>query len=221
MSELRGPEEVAVSTTTHGPRRPSPTRSDRRCRADGPTRQVDDLGFRLATGDPDAIRALYRRYGGRVFALAMRLLGDRGAAEDAAQETFLRIWRFADSFDADRDLDRWVLRIARNTAYDLGRVRSRQREAGGDPEPALGQAVEHRPHGRPDELAAAASTAWELRGAIDALPEVERDVVRLQHLCGLTHREIAEQLGVSVGTIKSRSHRAHRRLAAAMTTATS
>ena len=58
--------------------------------------------------------------------------------------------------------------------------------------------------------------AWQVRQAIDALPADEREVVRLQHLEGLTHTEIAERLGVPLGTVKSRSHRAHQRLAVAL-----
>ena len=58
--------------------------------------------------------------------------------------------------------------------------------------------------------------AWQVRRAIDALPPDEREVVRLQHLEGLTHTEIAEQLGIPPGTVKSRSHRAHQRLAVAL-----
>ena len=58
--------------------------------------------------------------------------------------------------------------------------------------------------------------AWQVRQAIDALPPDEREVVRLQHLEGLTHTEIAEQLGIPPGTVKSRSHRAHQRLAIAL-----
>ncbi|MEM9037505.1 MAG: sigma-70 family RNA polymerase sigma factor [Actinomycetota bacterium] len=193
------------------------TEQHRRCRTDRTVDPTVALGRRLAAGDRTVVRDLYRQYGGRVLAVALRASGDRTLAEDAVQETFLRLWRSASSFDPERELDRWVLRIARNTAYDLGRAKvSRPQSSHLDPEPVLLRQVDGRRDGQPEEMAAALGSAWELRAAIDALPSVEREVVRRQHLDGLTHREIAEELGVSVGTVKSRSHRAHRRLAAAV-----
>lgn len=175
------------------------------------------LTRRLAAGDETVMRDLYRLYSGRVLVMTTRLLGDRELAQDAVQETFVRVWRFADSLDPDRDLEPWLFRVARNTAYDLNRKRQRRPQAAdADPTPVLEAVSEHRPDQRPDEAAMAAATMWQVRGAIDELPGGEREVVRLQHLEGYTQPEIADLLGISVGTVKSRSHRAHRRLAAAL-----
>ena len=164
-------------------------------------------GFR--NGDHDALRELYRSYGGLVFAVAHRVLGDRGLAEEATQYTFVKAWRSASSFDADRELGPWRATSARRAAIDIHR-RERRRPAvtlegvaPGDP------AVVSLP---PDieQL----YDVWQVRRAVDTLAPDEREVVRLSHLEGLTHPEIAERLGIPIGTVKSRSYRAHRQLAA-------
>jgi len=170
---------------------------------------VDDAtvaGFRA--GDPDAVRAVYRAYGGLVFAVAHRVLGDRSLAEEAAQQAFVQAWRAARSFDPSRDLGPWLATIARRAAIDVHRRESvrahRSIEELGERDPAVlsvADGVEQ------------AYDVWAVRSAIDDLPVEERDVVRLQHLGGLTHIQIAEQLGIPLGTVKSRSNRAHRRLA--------
>jgi RNA polymerase sigma-70 factor (ECF subfamily) len=160
-------------------------------------------------GDPDAVRAVYREFGTLVFAVAHRTLGSRELAEEATQQTFVKAWQAAASFDVSRELGPWLATIARRTAIDLHR-REARREAerladddDGDP------AVVELPPG-----IERAFEVWAVREAIDALPPDEREVVRLQHLEDLTHVEVANRLGVSLGTVKSRSFRAHRRLAA-------
>lgn len=163
-------------------------------------------GFRA--GDPDAVRAVYREYGGLVFAVAHRVLGDRALAEDAAQQAFVQAWRAAHTFDAARDLAPWLATIARRAAIDVHRreaVRAHRSidEVGAHDPGALAVA----------DGADRVFEVWAVRSAIDDLPREERDVVRLQHLDGLTHSQIADRLGIPVGTVKSRSNRAHRRLA--------
>ncbi|MEO1060793.1 MAG: sigma-70 family RNA polymerase sigma factor [Actinomycetota bacterium] len=182
----------------------------------------DTVPQRLAAGDESVIVELYRTFGGRVLGLALRVLADRQLAEEAVQETFVRVWRRAETFDPTREIEPWLFRIARNTAYDLARARSaRPRSQFGDPEPVLGSAVQVDDRSDPELATETLELQWEIRAAVDALPELEREVVRLQHLCGLTHREVADRLGISVGTVKSRSHRAHGRLAAALADARS
>lgn len=157
-------------------------------------------GFRA--GDPDAVRAVYRAHGGLVFAVAHRVLGDRSLAEEASQQAFVQAWRAARTFDASRHLGPWLATIARRAAIDVRRRESVRahgsiEELGGR-EPASFAVA---------DLADRAHEVWAVRSAIDELPREERDVVRLQHLGGLTHREIAEKLGLPIGTVKSRSHR--------------
>jgi RNA polymerase sigma-70 factor (ECF subfamily) len=168
-----------------------------------------ELVARFRAGDESAIRDLYRDYGRVVFAIARRALGDRSLAEEAVQQTFLQAWRGAGSFDPTRDLAPWIYTIARRVCIDLHRRESRRPteplEHVVDRDPALIS----QPGGIEDSW-----QRWQVHTAIAELPAEEREVVRLQHLQGFTHQEIAQQTGVPLGTVKSRSHRAHRRLAA-------
>ncbi len=165
----------------------------------------DDLAAAFRTGSQAAVRAVYERYSGAVFGIALSVLGDRELAADASQVTFLNAWRACRSLEPGRPMAPWLYTIARRAAIDLYRRRAHT------PEPM-----------EPDDQATITLPpsmegiweAYQIRIALDALPSEERDVVRAQHFGGLTHTQIAEQLSLPVGTVKSRSHRAHRRLAA-------
>jgi RNA polymerase sigma-70 factor (ECF subfamily) len=164
---------------------------------------------RFRAGDADAVRAVYREYGGLVHAVAYRALGSRELAEEATQQTFVKAWRAAASFDPSRELGPWLATIARRTAIDVHRQEARRNTTRLDEVTAADPAVVTLPPGieRADDV-------WAVREAISELPVEEQEVVRLQHVEELSHTEIAERLGVPVGTVKSRSYRAHRRLAA-------
>ena len=154
------------------------------------------------------MRAIYRSHGRLVYAVAYRVLGDRGLAEEATQQTFVKAWRAAQSFDERRELGPWLAAIARRVAIDVYR-----REAVRSADP-----IESIPAGDPALVAAPQSAeavydVWEVREAVAQLPPDEQEVVRLQHLEGFTHVQIAERLGIAAGTVKSRSFRAHKRLA--------
>ena len=155
------------------------------------------------------MREVYRSHGRLVFAVAYKVLGDRGMAEEATQQTFVKAWRASQRFDERRELGPWLAAIARRVAIDLYRreaVRSADPLESATPgDPALVSAP---------ESAEAIYDVWEVREAVAQLPAEEQEVVRLQHLDGFTHAQIAERLGVAVGTVKSRSFRAHKRLAA-------
>ncbi|MEO1061266.1 MAG: sigma-70 family RNA polymerase sigma factor [Actinomycetota bacterium] len=166
-----------------------------------------DLTTRFRTGDPDAVREVYRRYAGPVTTVAMSVLHDRELAADAVQQTFVKAWKAAASFDADRELAPWLYSIARRTAIDVLRAESTPTRGGHAPE--QDQAVESIGFERTWE-------AYEVRRAVEDLPDGEREVVQLSHGAGMTHAEIADRLGIPPGTVKSRSNRAHRRLAAAL-----
>ena len=152
---------------------------------------------------------MYRAYGRLVYAVAYRVLGDRVLAEEATQQTFLKAWRAADSLEDTREMGPWLATIARRVAIDVYRSETRRSAdpldsvAPGDP------ALRAEP-----ETVEAAYDLWEVRQAVSELPADEREIVRLQHFEGLTHTEIAERLALPAGTVKSRSFRAHRRLAA-------
>ncbi len=158
---------------------------------------------RFSAGEPEAVRDLYERYGRAVFTVAFRSLGDRGLAEEAVQQTFLQAWRGASRFDPNRDPAPWLYAIARRVSVDMYRRERR-----------------HQDNERSDTEVAVLSPsfegtweAWEVRSALDELTEDERAIMRATHYLGLTHEETAERLGVPVGTVKSRSYRAHKRMA--------
>lgn len=160
-----------------------------------------DVLRRFHDGDELAVKAVYDRYSGAVYALSVAILGDPGLAADATQQTFLKAWRASSTYEPDRPFAPWIYAIARRTAIDL--YRKERRYAVSDDVDAVFL---------PDSL----ETIWEVfevRSAIDELSDDERQVVRMSHYEGLTHVEIAERLDIPVGTVKSRSHRAHRRLA--------
>lgn len=155
---------------------------------------------RFRDGDEGAVKAVYERFRGPVFAISMSILHDHGLAADATQHTFIKAWQAASTYDADRELAPWIYAIARRTAIDMYRKNSRSIVSdevdSTTPPPAL-------------------DTIWEVfevRSALDRLPDEERQVIKLSHFDGLTHVEIAKHMGIPVGTVKSRSHRAHQRL---------
>lgn len=159
-------------------------------------------------GEDAAVRAVFREYAGLVHAVALRVLGRRDLAEEATQQTFVRAWRAAASFDADRPLGPWLATIARRVAIDVHRREARREASDLGDVPSAHAAVVTLP-----PSVDAVHDAWAVREALEDLPDDEREVVRLQHLEGFSHSEIAERLGVPVGTVKSRSFRAHKRLA--------
>lgn len=157
---------------------------------------------RFRDGDPGAVRDVYDRYSRPVFTVAFRALGDRGLAEEAVQQTFLQAWRASSKFDPERDPAPWLYAIARRVAIDLYR-----REKRHDADPELPEVAV-----LPDSFEGAWE-AWEVRLALDQIPDEEREILRATHFLGLTQSQVAERIGVPVGTVKSRMYRAHRRMA--------
>ena len=121
----------------------------------------------------------------------------------------MRAWQAADRIDVDRDPAPWLATIAKRVAIDLYRHEARR------PTSALDHVSPHDDAlvSLPPELDTL-DAAWRVRRAIDELPPEEAAVVRMQHLDDMTHNEISEKLDIPIGTVKSRSHRAHQRLAA-------
>jgi RNA polymerase sigma-70 factor (ECF subfamily) len=174
-----------------------------------PTATIDRATVeRFRTGDEAAVRDVYRAYSGVVWGVSMRILRDRSLSDEATQQSFLQAWRSAGAFDADRELGPWLVTIAKRVAIDIYRREQRR------PTSALDDAAPDHPAlvtMPPSEDQA--WQVWQVRQAIDTLGPDEREIVRMQHLDGFTHSEIAEQLGVALGTVKSRSFRAHKTLA--------
>jgi RNA polymerase sigma-70 factor (ECF subfamily) len=163
----------------------------------------------LGSGDPDAAAAFVRRFQSRVYGLALTMLRDPGLAEDAAQETFVRAWRYAGTYDARRArVSAWLLTIARNVALDKARVRSATPL---DPDAVVRQL---------DVVGASPGVdvpeRERLRGALAALPDDQRRALVLAAYGGMTAREISELDGVPLGTVKTRIRAAMTRLRATL-----
>jgi RNA polymerase sigma-70 factor (ECF subfamily) len=175
---------------------------------DTTTADERDLAGRFRAGDADAVREVYRRYAGRLAAVARSMLADAAVIDDVVQQTLLQAWRASATLDADRCLSAWLYAICRRVCIDEYR-RSTRVPTPGASAGTLDGVVDGPSLER-------AWTAWEVRRAIDELPADERTIVRLASLDGWSLPEIASHLGVALGTVKSRSFRAHRRLAVAL-----
>lgn len=153
----------------------------------------------LGSGDPNAASAFVRRFQARVFGLTLSILGDRGAAEEAAQETFVRAWRYAPSFDSRRGaVPSWLLTIARNVSLDM---LPRRRI---DPiDPGLLVTLE-RPEEHVEDDGDRVVEEDSIREALGRLPEEQRRVLVLSAIHGYTAREMSEMDGVPLGTTKTR-----------------
>src|ERR1700712_3518091 len=170
------------------------------------TKSDADVAAQFAVGDADSVRDLYQRFGGLVYSVAYKVLGDAGLAQDAAQQTFVQAWKGAAGYDPKRALGPWLATIAQRAAIDV--YRRGRRHRGHQELDVTDPALVTLPPSA-DQL----SDVWEVRQALQQLTQDERELIRLQHYGELTHTEIARQLSIPVGTVKSRSHRAHRRLA--------
>ncbi len=153
------------------------------------------------------MRTVYSEYRRLVYAVAYRLLADHSLSDEATQQTFLKAWRACARIDPSRELGPWLATIARRVAIDLQRREARRCAAGLD-----AVTPDHPSLVAMPASVETASDIWEVRRAVSALPAEDQQVVTLQHFEGLTHTQIAERLRVPVGTVKSRSFRAHRRL---------
>ncbi|HYB25317.1 MAG TPA: RNA polymerase sigma factor [Solirubrobacteraceae bacterium] len=201
------PKNAATGTFT-SPRLASVRRGPRASARRGPRGIDANLRAKFRSGDPDAVRAVYSAYGRLVYAVAHPILQERGLCEEATQQTFLKAWRAAGSIDPGRELGPWLAAIARRVAIDIYRREARRvarpLDAVSADDPALVS---------PAVTVEDTFELWEVRRAVSLLPDDEREVVRAQHFEGLTQSAIAARLGIPLGTVKSRSFRAHRRLA--------
>ena len=175
---------------------------------DGSEPSDSQLIERVADGDRRAFDELHRRYVRPVLGLAIRRLGDRGRAEDASQEAFVAIWRSARTYDPSRGSGaQWLYAVARNAITD-GQRRT----------PAPVAELEDGPGSDPDpsDQAEASWTTWRVHRALEVLPEHERPVIELAYWSGLSQSEVAEKLGIPLGTVKTRTRSALARLADAL-----
>jgi RNA polymerase sigma-70 factor, ECF subfamily len=174
----------------------------------------DDALMRgLSDAEPEALRALYGKYGGLVFGIALRIVGDRAAAEEVAQDVFLGAWRGAASYSREKgSAATWLGRIARNRAIDALRAKRARGALARDD----WSDVEDDASLDPEEAASRDARAEEVRAAVAGLPEAQRVALSLAFFQGMTHTEIAARLALPLGTVKSRIRDAMRSLREAL-----
>lgn len=169
----------------------------------------DALLARICQRDEAALSLLYTRYADVVYGLSMRIVHQVEVAEEIVQETFLRVWRSAHTFQGDPSGFRsWLFRIARNLSLDqLRRQAARPRTVTISPEPTGDHAPLDTLADETCDVAAQATARClrdQVRRALLTLPPEQRHVLELAYFGGLTHREIAETTGEPLGTIKTR-----------------
>jgi RNA polymerase sigma-70 factor (ECF subfamily) len=163
---------------------------------------------RCRRGDLAAFEELYRAHSGRIYGLALRMLGNPADAEDLLQEIFLAAHRKLESFRGESALGTWLYRLATNQILDYVRSRSArtgQMTDGLDDASTLADALGHR-------LADRAIDRVDLERALAQLPTGCRAAFVLHDVEGLEHREVADVLGIAEGTSKSQVHKARLRL---------
>ncbi|MDE3206470.1 MAG: sigma-70 family RNA polymerase sigma factor [Acidobacteriota bacterium] len=168
------------------------------------TQPVDDdaLLAGMAAGDRVAAATFVRRHAGAVTGVAFHVVRDRALAEDIAQETFLRAWRSAGTFDPRRGNARsWILSISRNAAIDVVRVRQ---AAPVSPEHLTDLLAAETSLSAPDDRLVAEADAVEVRRALDRLPDEQRRAVLLAAVAGRSAAEVGQIEGIPLGTAKTR-----------------
>ena len=161
-------------------------------------------------GDDRAFDALVERHAGRVYAICYRYFGNPSDAEDAAQEAFVALLRRGGTFRGQAGFSTWLFRVAMNACHDLARKRARR------PRSADTEVATLVDRADDEDLLANRELALELRRALATLDPSQRRLITLHDIDGLPYAEVAEQLGMPIGTVKSRIHRAHARLATSL-----
>jgi len=164
----------------------------------------------FVAGDQAAFDQIVERYARRVYAICLRYFGNSADAEDAVQETFLAVYRRAGTFSGTARFSTWIYRVATNACNDISRKRARRPQPSGQ---ALTDTMTQVPA---EDLLAQRELSMELAEALSALEPEYRDPVLLHDVAGLRYVDVAERLGLPVGTVKSRIHRGHAKLAATL-----
>ena len=176
-----------------------------------------ELAERHRSGDIRAFNEVYARFEEMVYNLAFRLSGNYEEAADLTQEIFLRVYRHLGSFGGRSSLKTWIFRIAVNHCRDrLSRWRPLTQPLGDDP--GEGEVAYADPSRGPEELAVAADEGRRVAEGLARLPPAFREAVVLRDIEGLSYEEIAEVLGVRIGTVRSRIARGRDQLRALLET---
>jgi len=189
----------------------------RRGRRSVTPQRVDDLSdeqLMCRLGGPKvdaAISALYDRYSHTVFGVGLKILGDRSLAEELVQDVFLKVWRSASTFDPSRaTFSTWLYRVTRSCALDLYRKRSHKIHPLPNGELYIAEARDSSEG--PQEIVDESWLSWRISRALEVLDAPHRQVIELGYFGGLSQREISGRVGIPLGTVKSRTASAFRRL---------
>jgi RNA polymerase sigma-70 factor (ECF subfamily) len=156
----------------------------------------------VARSDDEAFAELYDRYDRLAYGLARRILRDAALAEDAVQDAFLTVWRSASRFSSERGPVRvWIMTLVHRRTVDLVRHNERRRT---EPLPPGDQLGDEQGDGGADETVWSSFERDRVRGALQQLPDQQREAIELAYFGGFTQSELAERLGQPLGTIKSR-----------------
>jgi len=176
-----------------------------------------DLVRRVAGGDDEAFRGLFRRYSPSAMALARRVVRQQFLAEEIVQEAFLALWRNPDGYDEERgSVKAWLMGMVHHRAVDLVRREESHRRRAEETPPDGTVVVPEDPAqlvveevGLPDERKA-------VRAALEDLPPEQREIIQLMYFDGLSQTRIAERLSLPLGTVKSRTLLGMRKLRVAL-----
>jgi RNA polymerase sigma-70 factor, ECF subfamily len=159
-----------------------------------------------------ALSTLYERYSRTVYRVGLKILGgDRSLAEELVQDVFLKVWRSSRTFDPSRSsFSTWLYRVTRSVAIDLYRKRANKVHPVPEGESYLAAARD--PSEGPQEVVDESWLSWRVSRALEALDAAHREVIELAYFGGLSQREISERTGVPLGTVKSRTASAFKRL---------
>jgi len=171
--------------------------------------ELERLVFAAKGGDRPAFDELVRRTYVDTYTLALRLTAHEEDARDVVQEAYLRAWKGLDGFRGDAQFSTWMYRITANAAYSSVRRKKRTRMESLD---IVDDVIELHPDSQPEEAAETQALLAKLSGALEQLPPKLRVLVVLKDVYGLSHDEIAQELGISVAAAKVRLHRGRRRL---------
>ena len=167
-----------------------------------PSSRNQGINAGFVAGDPDAMRAVVDQHGRALYGVAFRILNNRVLAEEAVQHALLQAWRAAATFDPDRQLAPWLVTITKRAAIDVHRRERRH----------VADALQDHDSVHIERAYDGAWEVYRVRQALNELPPAEREVLALTHFSGMTHEDAAAHLGIPLGTVKSRSYRAYRKL---------
>jgi RNA polymerase sigma-70 factor, ECF subfamily len=158
-----------------------------------------------------ALSELYDRYSRTVYGVGIKILGDRSSAEELVQEVFLKVWRSSGTFDPSRaSFSTWLYRVTRSCALDLYRKRAHRVHQIPDGETHV--VTTRDSSAGPQEVVDESWLSWRVSRALEVLDASHKEVINLAYFEGFSQREISERTGVPLGTVKSRTANAFKKL---------